>query len=151
MKLSLSIFLFNFVLTSLSFAAAPSRDSVAVFHRPEKAIVLVNESGHNSRMQKLMDVLDAQSDLLLLNSDESIKVDCGRSENAVSCTFRFLPSESNRFGERKLDATASLSDLKASASQDLEVSFESSQQDRFVVSIVKDSIHFHAEKKILKP
>ena len=149
MKSILSLFLIN--LSSLSFAAAPSRDSVAVFHRLEKVVVLVNEAGRNSRMQKLMEVLGGANDILLLNSDQSIKMDCGRSETAVSCTFRFLPSAATQFGARSLDATASLSELQASATQDIEMVFESSRQDRFVISIVGPVIHFHAEKKTLTP
>jgi hypothetical protein len=151
MKLILSILLSHLLLASLASAAAPSRDSVAVFHRPHKVIVLVNEAGHNSRLQKLMEVLGGQNDILLLNSDQSIKIDCGRSETAVSCTFRFLPSASTQFGKRHVDAACSLADLRSSASQDLQVSFESAQQDRFMISITSGAVHFHAEKKVLKP
>lgn len=152
--MKISFFLLLSILSSNAFAQAAHRDSVAVFHRPEKVIVLVNESGRvggKSRLQKMMEALGGQNDVLLYNSDQSIKVNCGRSETAVSCTFRFLPSPTVLFGPRKMDASARLTEMQIPEAQDMEVSFESAQQDRFVMSIRDSVMSFHGEKKVLKP
>lgn len=146
MKLIAILSLFAF--PPQAFAA---RDSVAVFHRPEKVVVLVNEAGRNSRLQNWFDSLGAGAEIYALSADKSININCGRSEIAVSCNFRFLPSATNVFSPRRVDVQTSLRDMQLNPQADSEVSFESDRQDRFVITIANGQIRFHAEKKIIAP
>lgn len=144
-------FVIGLCLFAFSFQSWAARDSVAVFHRPEKVVVLVNESGRNSRLQNWFNNFGIQTDIYVTSSDKSININCGRNETAVTCNFRFLPSELNTFGERLVDSETTLADLQLSPQADSEISFESDRQDRFTITIANGRIHFHAEKKIFKP
>ena len=67
--LSCLIVAYGFCSTSLA-----ARDSVAVFYKPEKTGVLLNERGSNGRIQQFMNTLGIEENIYWLNEDESINI-----------------------------------------------------------------------------
>ena len=130
------VLFFSFLLGSASFAA---QDSVAVFFNPEKSVVLINEEGVG-RLQGLMDHLAFGNELHILNPDESIKIDCGRTTTTASCTFRFLPSATVQFGPKTV--TAEITGVEGS----FEASFESSRGNKFLLQITDGKMSLKAQK-----
>jgi|GEM_PF-2667568 hypothetical protein len=129
-----------------TFAAA---DSVAVFHRAEKVVVLINDQGANSRLQQFMNALGADSKVQVESNESGIRVQCSRAADTASCTFAFFPSENVRIAPKNLDASTTLVDLglKAISAEGFETSFESSREDRFTVKFNEHFIFFAASKR----
>ncbi len=136
----------KFILACLSlpvFAGGPA-DSVAVFHRPEKVVVLINERGANSRLQKLLKAFGPEMDLLWENPDKSIRFNCGRNETAATCSIRLLPSESVKIEAKKVSASAKYQGPNAPAN--IELTWESSRANRFNVKILNGEIELLGQK-----
>ncbi len=136
----------SLLLSSQLYAAS---DSVAVFHRPEKVAVLVNERG-DGRLQALMNNLGAGESLHVINNTDTVMITCGRNIEAASCTFSFLEGKDVLIEARKMSAMARLKDLEIESSEVFETSFESSMEDKFSISVKNGEIHFAASKKIIK-
>ncbi len=135
-----------FTLFTTVFAQA-SLDSVGVFHRPERVVVLINEDSRSSRLKEMMQVLSLPERTELLSADGSIKIDCGRNNQTASCTFRFLPSQIVSIGEKNVQAKIDLQDLNISSQGSFSIEFESSMQDRFVMQVSESTAHFFASKR----
>lgn len=135
------IFAISLLCANLVHAAA---DSVAVFHRPEKVVVLINENGANSRLQQFMNALSADHRVFWLSRDESVKFDCARNTQKVSCTFRFTPSRNVIIEGKRVLAETDAADL---SKMPFEMSFESSQEDRFQLRMTSEGIQFWAAKR----
>ena len=127
--------------------AQASLDSVGVFHRPEKVVVLINEDYRSSRLSQLMDALGLGDSARVISQDGSVKMDCGRNAQAATCTFRFFPSDLVNIGDKNVEALVSVQDLQISSAQNYDMTFESSMQDRFVVQISEGKMHFFANKR----
>lgn len=132
------------MMTALLFFASvqvsAAQDSVAVFFNPQKTVVLINEEGAN-RLHAFMDQFAVKGELHLLNQDESIKIDCGRTAASASCTFRLLPSPSVQFGNKVVAAK-----LAVDVVGTFETSFESSRGDKFVLQIADGNMILEAQK-----
>ncbi|WP_373999145.1 hypothetical protein [Bdellovibrio bacteriovorus] len=131
------------LITANAFAAA---DSVGVFHRPDKVVILVNEHGSQGRLQGFMDAVQAQDQLVWLSQDESIKIQCGRNATDASCTFRFFPSDSVSVESRSVNA---FSEGKNLAKAHYEMHFESSNGDKFTLKVEEKGLSFWGSKKPL--
>lgn len=132
----------------VSEAVAAKWDSVGVFLRPQKSVILINESRANSwpgsKIHQLMDVMNVATDFAFLSQDESIKLSCGRNVNAAICTFRFYPSSGVRILGKEVEAKIALSDLELAGFRTvgvgaLNLEFQNSNGD--VVMILGDSSH----------
>lgn len=130
-----------------SVSAIASADSVGVFHRPEKVVVLINERGVDGRLHQFMNQMGAGSQLQVLSLDESLKIECGRQTDAVSCTFRFFPSEAIEIGQRFVKAEFAASDLTQALPTAFEMTFESSREDLFVLKSDGASLSLFAKKR----
>ncbi|MFS4459605.1 hypothetical protein [Bdellovibrio sp. HCB2-146] len=122
-----------------TFAAA---DSVAVFFSTKKTVVLVNEHSPN-RIHAWMDQLGASNELHILSTDESIKIDCGRTATTASCTFRLLPSEQVQYGNKTVTAEMELTDTFGGSSS---FEFHSSRGDQLTVTSYEGNISLKAKK-----
>lgn len=143
MKSTMTLLIPLFFFNSLALAA---RDSVAVFHRPEKVAVQVIDYGTDSRLQKLMNLWQANTRLYWKNQDESFYINCGRNERKVSCTLRFLPSESCQISDHQAIFQAELDEPLL---EGFVVSFESSRGNSLKISIDSQVLEVHASKKPL--
>ena len=132
-------------MTSTAMAAL---DSVAVFHRPEKVIILINERGQSGRLHDMMNSFGKEDSFSALSADENIKIQCNRIIDAASCTFRFFPSEGIQIKEKTLKARTLLSNLNLE-SENFEMIFESSREDKFVLKVIDGNINFFASKRTL--
>jgi hypothetical protein len=121
------IYLFSLLFAPLSFSAS---DSVAVFHRPEKVAILVNERGHNGRIQQFMNAWGAKDELFWQSSDESFRLNCGRSETGATCNFRLLPSPSVEIRAKESLGKAQWTG-EGAVPADVHFSFESSRENYF--------------------
>ena len=135
------------LLTSIQAMAAA--DSVAIFHKPQKVIVLINELGEGERLQTMLNYFEVGETLDVQSKDASIKVTCRRTISTASCTFRFLPSESSVIGKRSLEASSTLQELGLTILDDFDMSFESSMQDKFFLDVSNGKITFSASKKLI--
>lgn len=129
------------LFSNLAIAAA---DSVAVFHRPEKVVVLINENGAQSRLQQFMDALSADHRVFWVTRDESIKIDCARNTEKVACNFRFTPSRAVNIQDKSVFAETTAEELNKSTFQ---MAFESSREDRFLLTMTPEGIQFWAGKR----
>ena len=116
-------------------------DSVAVFLRPTKVIVLINERGSQARLQNFMSLLQAQTDFEYLSDDSSLKISCGRNETAATCTFRFLPGPLNQISSKSIETTIGSDKLNLPADQNFQMLFNNSNGDRFSLEIANGKIH----------
>lgn len=126
--------------SSLAFAG---RDSVAVFHRPEKVVVLFTENfSRSTRILDLVGALGGSDSFELASADGSVRVRCNKSPDAGSCTLTFRPSPTVSIAPKTLSVSHPLTDLAPTAGS-TEIFFESAQDDR--VSILVDDGRFTLE------
>lgn len=138
---------FLILTLSNSLSAWASLDSVGVFHRLDRVVVLINENSSTSRLSRMMDAMGAANSLQTLSVDGSVKIECGRRAHAASCTFRFLPSQFVKIGAKNSAVNLSSDDLQLSLAADYEMYFERSMQDKFSFSIHDNQIQIVAQKK----
>ncbi len=133
--------------TFITHSVFASADSVAVFHTPEKIVVLINESGETGRLHDMMNAFGKEKSFTLQTPDDTIKIQCARITDAASCTFRFFPGAGIQIFEKSLKARTLLTNLNLE-SENFEMIFESSREDKFVLKIIDGNINFFASKKL---
>lgn len=139
----------SFVSVLLGFSVAQAaQDSVAVFLRADKVVVLINEQ-YNGRLQSFMNHLGVGTDLEALSVDQGMKLSCGRRTDAATCTFRFNPSALVKIEDKSIQAQASLADLNLPIVSDFEMSFESSREDKMTLKIQNGVLEVKASKRVL--
>lgn len=146
-------FVFAF-LSGFAFSAiaqTPKWDSVAVFHRPKRVLVQINEPGAVSRLQSLMTLLKAEEEILIFSADKSFKIDCDRNDRAAMCILRMLPSDKIEITGRTAIAKFALSDLQLDASafgsEPFEISFLNSNGDNVKITVIDGILEIIAAKK----
>lgn len=127
--------------------ARPLWDSVAVFHRPERVVIQVNEEGAVSRLQAFMNLAGPAKDFVRFSADESIKVDCGRNSEAASCILRFLPSAQVKIVQREVRAEVTLQELQFDESAGYAADFLNSNGDYLHLRIESGHLQIHAGKR----
>lgn len=127
--------LISLLFSLASFAAS---DSVAVFHRPEKVVVLLNEYGSHGRLHQMMDAWGASKELFW--ETEEFYVNCGRAKAGITCTLRLLPA-----GNARIETKESFWEGSGPAA-DFAVSFESSRGHGLEFSSRGGRISFHARR-----
>jgi hypothetical protein len=142
-------FAIGLVILLPASALLASYDSVAVFHRSEKVVVLINEQDQG-RLQAWMNHVGDEEDMLIEAPDKSIRLNCGRNREAATCTFTFLPSEFVQIGNNKtLYVEIPLEALRLPHLTAFEMKFQSSREDRFVLNIENDKLLVRATKRVL--
>lgn len=139
----------TFLLMFLAFSSAQAAsDSVAVFHRPEKVMVLLKEWGSAGRLQQFLDAVGAQEGWQWFSPDESVKIECARAAAEAGCNIRLLPSDSVRISGRAVHAQIHTGDFVGTS---YEMSFESSREDRFHLKIDDQGLQVWAGKRGQQP
>lgn len=136
------------VMLSTSIQAMAANDSVGVFHKPKKVIVLINELGEGERLQTMMNYFELGQTLNVSNTGENIKLACKRQIAVASCTFTFTPGNNVVIEPKILKAHSTLSELGLTSMDDIEISFQSSNLDKFTLTVSGDVISFVAHKKL---
>ncbi|AUN96743.1 hypothetical protein DOM21_18090 [Bacteriovorax stolpii] len=144
--------MFSLLALLISAPVMAASDSVGVFYRPEKVVVLVNERGEEADLQNLIRRLGAgKNSFQSISQDKTIKVVCGKSEIEASCTFTFFPGSNVTINSnRSVEAQTTLEDLGIALVDDISVGYESSMGDKFTLEVANGNIHFLGSKKILK-
>lgn len=127
--------LISLLFSVLTFAAS---DSVAVFHRPEKVVVLLNEYSHEGRLHSMMSAWGAKDQLFW--QTEEFYVNCGRAKAGITCTLRLLPVGNARIEEKESfwEGNGPVGDFA--------FSFESSRGQQFDFSVKAGRISFHTRR-----
>jgi hypothetical protein len=133
--------------TFITHSAFASSDSIAVFHRPEKIVILINEVGESGRLHDLMNAFGKENSFVAQSAEDSIKIQCGRVPDAASCTFRFFPGAGIQITEKSVKARTLLANLGLE-SENFEMFFESSREDKFVLKVIDGNINFFASKRL---
>lgn len=134
-----------FALLFAGLSAFAATDSVAVFQRPEKIVVQINESGANSRLQKFLSAWTAGADLLWESLAKDIHINCGRNASAATCVIRLIPSQNVA-----VEDTVAQTEYRfegAPAPQDSEASFESSRGQKFSMAVTGGVLKIKADSR----
>ncbi len=142
------------ILCSLfSVTAFANWDSVAVFHRPEKVVVLINEhnSSSKNRLKNFISLFENGGSVRFESSDLGIKISCGGDTLAHGCTFRFTPGSNTEIREKGVIAFLPLNEMadfrKDLELKDFEISFLNSNGDEFHLWIENEIVFFSGAKK----
>lgn len=135
----------------LSQLALASQDSVAVFYRPEKVIVLINERIQAGvRLQEFMNHFGATDSFMASNDDESIVITCGQSSTSSSCKFIFTPAQDVVIKDRTVTVKTSLRNFNLNNNGEFKMEFASSMNDKFFFTVSADGDITMTGSKILR-
>jgi hypothetical protein len=147
-------YIFFSSLLSAIFAVSANWDSVAVFHRPEKVIVLMNEEGaqESSRLQNFMELFNKAVRVHYESGPDGIKIACDRAGDKATCIFRFTPGERAEIEDRSVRAYLPLKDLESFGfnlknASSFEMKFLNSNGDQFHLWVEGDLLMFVGGKK----
>lgn len=139
-------------MTTFSAFASLGQDSVAVFHRPDKVIVLVTEKGLNSRLAQFMNSWALELNqtgrreaLIWQSPNAEFTMRCFKNYDEHSCTFKLQPT--SPFVNITPTAARIEFPLSASMLQDYDFEFLSSRNDYFRLSSANDVLSLQAIKK----
>ena len=141
-----------FISLTAQASSSPSKldlakwDSVGVFLRTDKVVVLINERGSQSRLQQFMNLVKAQNDFDYLSEDQGLKISCGRSETASTCTFRLLPSSEILIGPRSVETAFECGKLHLNPDDQFHMEFKNSNGDQFALEVTNGRVHLLATK-----
>lgn len=130
------------LLLIFGLSTQAASDSVGVFHRPEKVIVLMTEIGSATRLKNFIQAVSDEAGFTWLSADESLKIQCAYETSKASCTFRLLPSSSVIISDKR--ASAEIADFPA---KDVNFRFESSQKDVFELEVHEQNLKLTAAKR----
>ncbi len=134
-----------FSIQLLSTNASASRDSVAIFHRPNKVVILLNEKNGAPRLHALMKSLGADQNFVYESYDRNLRIKCARNEEESTCTFAVETGGLGTIGNKRVDAL--IPAIELNIQNDYSMHFESSMQDKFRVIINSDGLEFVGTKK----
>lgn len=143
-------------LLLFAFPSFASWDSVAVFHRPDKVIVLINEDAtqamESSRLQKFMGLFERAGSVRFLSRSGEIKITCGHDQRTAGCTFRFFPGAQVKVAGKSVEGELAIQELEdlglnAQKAEGFDISFLNSNGDQFRLYIFGGKIFFLGHKK----
>lgn len=139
-------------LIAHSSFASFGKDSVGVFHSPDKVIILVTEKGLTSRLAQFMNLwseelnFTGRSEALIWQTPQSdFTMRCFQNYDEHSCTFKLLPTST--FVDIQERAAFIELPLAQPTRQDFEFEFMSSRNDYFVISSQNQILSIKAIKK----
>ena len=161
MKKHIVLSLLGLVFSVSASAQVQDWDSVAVFYRPEKTVVQINERGDDgSRLKQFMNLFENENidnsgsttDIVFESKDKNMRIDCGRNKEAATCMMRFLPSERILLQDKTVMAVFALNDLdlpyfSESRARDFRISFKNSNGDQFAISYEAGYLRFDGRKR----
>lgn len=140
--------LFGLVLSCvwLPSAGHSAEDSVGVFYKPEKVIVLINEINGAYRLNGFMNAVGAAEYFTYESSDKLLRIECGRRYDKAGCTFRLLDGGAmGKIDHRNVEAFIPISEINIQF--DYEMRFESSREDKFHLKLDSNGLRFFGSKK----
>lgn len=119
----------------LSLFSFASQDSVAVFMRPEKVVVLINDYDSQSALAKGLNGKD------LFWESENFFANCAQAREGVTCTFRILPPANSRLDAKEVtwEGDAPFADFAAQ--------YESSRGNYLILASSQGRLSLRAGRK----
>ncbi len=130
-----------------SLACDAAHDSVGVFHRPHKVVILVSE-GHNARLTSFLAASNYISGSPWQTEQGDFKMSCGMDSFKVGCTISLYSSDRVIIGARDVRFSIPFSELGTSSQSTLAVEFESSQKDQLKLTMESGTFSLWATKKV---
>lgn len=93
--------LITIAIVVFSSNLAHAWDAVAVFHKPEKVIVQINEPYPAARLEAVLTATGSTDSWSFLSEDESFKAQCDRGTLGITCIFRLVPSDTVTVDDKK--------------------------------------------------
>lgn len=129
-------------LIALSSNFAHAWDAVAVFYKPEKVIVQINESYPAARLEALLTATGSTDSWSFLSDDQSFKAECDRGTLGITCIFRFLPSDTVTVDDKKAQGF-----IQVALIDSIELAFLNSNGDNVQITGDNVGLIFKAAKK----
>lgn len=126
--------------------ALAASDSVGVFYREDKTVVLINEHRGAPRLQGLIESWGPESSFQFETKEGDVRIRCGTNTVDASCTFRFVPSQRVVFEPRQVKAFIPRHELPLEVLS-YEMAFESSMKDQFYLLISNEGLFIEGKKK----
>lgn len=130
------------IIALLGLPAYAAKDSVALFLRPEKSVILINERGANSRLQHLIQAFGPEKELLWESEDKNFRFNCARDESKAECTISLLQSGGVLIAKKEVMAAANI--LRQTT--DVSLEWASSRENRVTIEIFKGNLRIHGTK-----
>lgn len=132
-------------------ALASSWDSVAVFHRPEKVIVLVHEDGvadlQNNRLRRFMSLFGQESSLVIEFKEGDLRIQCAKDDFRARCSFRILPGVRAGIEPKKVVGHWRLKELFEGNDSTFQADFLNSNGDAFAITVSENNLWLIGSKK----
>ena len=139
MKL-VSVFVLGFIcFTQGAFAA---QDSVAVFFKQDKVVVMIKDYPSAGRLQEFLSIVGSQQGFRYQSDDKMMRLECGQNPAEIVCTFGFEPTNGVQFIERGVQAMVPVESLAPA-----EFTFVSSRGDSVRLRTGSGGIEVLAQKK----
>lgn len=128
-------------------AANAQWDSVNIFHRPEKVVIVIGENGPG-KVAQLMDLWPLES-FRVSTANNDFELTCNRDSQSAGCNMRFFPSTDVTIGNRSVGARILLSELKSDLDRDWAQSFLNSNGDQLQLAVKDGVLTISAAKRKL--
>ena len=127
------------LISLMSFSAFAQQDSVAVFYRPERVVILINERfEQGNRLNDFLDQIGAGESFDVITTDKTINISCYRGTMGSSCTFKFMPGNGIVIQDRSVTVKTTLNTLKLTDVPPFKMHFRGSMNDKFDLVITED-------------
>lgn len=128
-----------FLLALCSFQVFAQQDSVAVFYRPERVVILINERfEQGNRLNDFLDHIRAGESYDFITTDKTINISCYRGTKGSSCTFKFIPGKDILIENRSVKVSTDLATLNLENTLPYNLHFRGSMNDKFDLKILED-------------
>lgn len=132
---------------TLSASTNHSADSVSVFHKPDKVVVVINDRSSQSRLESWMLAWGEKDSLYLESEDGGLRIRCARNAEWARCSMRLLPSESVEILNKEATASVSYENLGRTPVDEFETTFESSNEQFVELKIKKGVVSVYTRKR----
>ncbi len=139
MKFLLPLF---FGVICYSQGSSAAQDSVAVFYKQNKVVVMIKDFASSGRLQAFLSVLGHEQGFRYQSEDQMMRLECGQNQAEAVCTFGFEPTSGVQFIARGVHAEVPMGPLP-----EAEFTFVSSRGDQVKLRTGMIGLEVTAQKK----
>ena len=139
MKFILPIIFGFFCFSQATFA---SQDSVAVFYKQDKVVVMIKDYPSSGRLQEFITIVGGPQGFRYQSDDKMMRLECGQNSAEAVCTFGFEPTVGVQFIARGVQALVPVESLA-----EAEFVFVSSRGDQVKLRTGTHGLEVIAQKK----
>lgn len=96
-----------FLLATFAFQVHADWDALAIFHRPEKVLVRIDEwnpAPANAPLERWMALFPTQVRVTYESTAEGVSMTCTRAPEGRTCTFRFTPGTAVEISPKRIES-----------------------------------------------